>query len=227
MSQQVQDMFSAIAPRYDLLNHLLSFGIDRSWRRQAVKLLNGKSQVLDLCAGTLDLSIELSRHSPQTQIDAVDFSHEMLRHGQAKLKGMLPHRIRTYCADALQLPFEANSYDGAMVAYGMRNLDDNEKALQEVKRTLRPEGLFVILDFFCPQQVLAKLIHASYGRHVLPLLGGLISGNKSAYRYLHDSIQEFFTVEEYKDLMVSCGFHNVEHKQQWGGASTLVYGYKK
>jgi demethylmenaquinone methyltransferase/2-methoxy-6-polyprenyl-1,4-benzoquinol methylase len=220
-------MFSAIAPRYDLLNHLLSFQADRLWRRQAVQLLCGKNKILDLCAGTLDLSIALAKQSPNTSIDAVDFSEEMLDLGRSKLTDGLSDRIKTHSADIQKLPFKDKSYDGAMVAYGMRNVDDNQRALTEILRVLRPGAKFVILDFFKPSHVAAKLFHVTYGRFVVPFLGGLISGNRQAYRYLRDSIRGFYTAEDYESLMNRCGFQNVTFKHQWGGASTLFIGAKK
>ncbi len=226
MTQEVQKMFSAIAPRYDRLNHLLSFQVDRWWRREAVQLLNGANRVIDLCAGTLDLSIQLAKQSPATRIDAVDFSQEMLNHGETKLDAALKDTIKTHCGDVQTLPFPDQSYDGAMVAYGMRNVDDNVTALQEVFRVLRPGGRMVILEFFRPEKWGAKLFHATYGRFVMPLLGGVVSGNRQAYAYLRDSIQGFQTVSAYQELIQACGFEDVTYKHQWGGASTLIQGRK-
>lgn len=226
MSEEVQKMFSSIAPSYDRLNRVLSLQIDRFWRKEAIAELTHCNKVLDLCAGTLDLSIMLAQQAPRIQIDAVDFSAEMLSHGATKLDDDLNSRIRTFCADAQKLPFKDDSYDGAMVAYGMRNVDDNQRALTEILRVIKPGGLLVILEFFKPNRLGARLFHATYGRFIIPCLGGLISGNRQAYRYLRDSIRSFHTAEEYESLMSRCGFHDVHFKHQWSGASTLFIGKK-
>ncbi len=219
-------MFGAIAPRYDCLNHLLSFQFDRLWRREAIRLLEGKKRVLDLCAGTLDLSILLAKRSEATRVDSIDFSKEMLRCGEAKLDESIRNRVTPCCGDVQQLPYKDKSFNGAMVAYGMRNVDDNQRALTEVLRVLKPGSSLVILEFFKPTHLSAKLFHATYGRLVLPVLGGLVSGNLQAYRYLRDSIRGFYSTDDYASLMERCGFKDVSYKHQWGGASTLFVGVK-
>jgi len=223
MSQDIQNMFDAIAPRYDCLNHLLSFRMDRRWRVEGVRYLAELPRVLDLCAGTLDLSIELVRQSPKTQIMAVDFSQEMLDHGQAKLGDEQSEKIHTQWADVMKLPFADNSFDGAMVAYGFRNVDDNEQALQEVARVVQPGGRFVILEFFRPARWWERLFAATYARTIIPLIGGLISGNRQAYEHLRNSIDGFHTITDYTALMERCGFEQVIAKRQWG-PSTLITG---
>jgi len=226
MSEDVQKMFNAIAPRYDQLNHLLSFHVDHFWRQEGIRIVKNKNRVLDLCAGTLDLSIMLAKQSPQVAIDAVDFSSEMLSYGHEKLNSELQKRIHTYCYDVQHLSFQDNCFDGAMVAYGMRNVADNQKALTEVLRVLRPGSPLIILEFFKPTRWTSRFFHATYGRFVLPLLGGFISGNRQAYRYLRDSIQGFYTTADYTSLMSRCGFQNISVTPQWGGVSTLIQGKK-
>jgi demethylmenaquinone methyltransferase / 2-methoxy-6-polyprenyl-1,4-benzoquinol methylase len=224
MSLEVQKLFNSIAPRYDLLNHVLSLRLDYQWRREAVRLLAGRSHVLDLCAGTLDLSIELHQISPDTTIDALDFSQEMLDQGELKLDVEQAKKITIHCADAEELPFDKRRFDGAMVAYGMRNIDDNERALAEIARVLRPGARLVVLEFFRPEQALLRLFHASYGRWVIPFLGGLISRNRAAYRYLRDSIQAYYSISEFANTMRQAGFQNIKHKKLWGGPSSIVCG---
>lgn len=223
MSQQVQQMFSEIAPRYDCLNHVLSFQFDKRWRRQGARCLTGRQQVLDLCAGTLDLSIELARQSPGTMITAVDFSQAMLDHGRRKLSVELASRIATHCADALSLPFADNQFDGAMVAYGMRNISSNEQALSELHRVLKPGSLFVTLEFFRPDHWWQRLFDNTYNHTIVPLVGTLLSGHTSAYRYLRDSIRNYYSVAEYAAVMKRCGFTAVQSKRQFG-PSSLVTG---
>ncbi len=227
MSQAVQKLFDDIAPTYDRLNHLLSFQFDRLWRRQAARLLTDCKRIVDLCAGTLDFSLAVAKHCPQVKIDAVDFSAEMLKNGEAKLKPELAERITTHCADALHLPFSDETFDGAMISYGMRNLDDNAQALQEVRRVLKPGGRFVILEFFRPTRLTAKFFQATYGRYVIPWVGRWISGNRDAYDYLKRTIQAYYTEQEFEELMATNGFTDVRCHYQVGAASTLISGVRR
>lgn len=226
MSQQIRQVFDEIAPTYDRLNHLLSVGLDRHWRRRAVKMLTGCRRVLDLCAGTLDMSLELLQHSPQTTIDAVDFSQEMLELGEKKLSPTQRSQIKLHCADALELPFTGETFDGAMVAYGMRNLDDNERGLKEVGRVLKAGARFVILEFFRPEHFKAKLFYHTYGRWVIPMVGRCLSHHRGAYRYLTNSIKTYYSADEFADLMIQNSFVQVEFHHLPGGASTLISGVK-
>ena len=222
MSEQIQNMFSEIAPRYDCLNHVLSFQFDKRWRRQGARCLVGRQQVLDLCAGTLDFSIELAQQSPETKITAIDFSQAMLEHGRRKLSVDQADRIETLCADALSLPFEDKQFDGAMVAYGMRNVSNNEQTLNELRRVLKSGSLFVTLEFFRPDRWWQRAFDKTYNHTVVPLVGALLSGHTSAYRYLRDSIRNYYSVAEYVDLMKRCGFREVQCKRQFGPSSMIT-----
>lgn len=232
MSLQVSQMFTNIAPHYDKLNHWLSFGIDILWRRWAVSALlkdfgvkNPKA--LDICAGTLDLSISFLKQSPHSLVSSLDFSQAMLDHGQKKLLPNHQKQITTVCGDALNLPFENEQFDMAFCAYGMRNVDDNKKALEEIFRVLKPGGRVMILEFFRPQTLMARLFQATYGRYWLPFLGGLISGNKQAYIYLNQTICRYYPIQDYLQLMTSAGFSIRQCSSLSFGVSHFVVAEKK
>lgn len=224
VSERIQNMFSDIAPRYDFLNRALSFRLDGLWRRQAVRRLKQCERVIDLCAGTLDLSLALLKEAPRTSITAVDFSQNMLDRGKAKLRSDQEEKISLQCADVTSLPYPDKYFDGAMVAYGLRNVTDNRLCLREARRVLISGSPFVILEFFKPTTSLSRLFAATYGRFVVPIMGGLLSGNRSAYRYLRDSVHNYYSVDEFVALMEQSGFKDIQWQQQLGGPSFLVSG---
>lgn len=225
-ARAVKDMFSAIAPRYDLLNHLLSLNIDRSWRRRAIDELAWEARpggvYLDLCTGTYDLAIELARRDGfRGHIVAVDFSRAMLRAGLAKLEG---RPIAPACADALQAPFAAASFDGAMAAFGIRNLAAIEAGLQEILRVLRPGARLVVLDFALPTRQSLKSLYRIYFTRVLPSVGRLISKHSFAYRYLPESVLRFAEPAALADLLSTVGFKEVEWRALTGGIACIWWG---
>ncbi len=180
----VRRMFSDIASRYDLLNHLLSLNVDKRWRRRAIAMLGWErapaGRYLDLCAGTLDVSAELSAtHGFTGSVTGADFAEPMLRAGRGKGR---PGAIAPVVADALDLPLAPASYDGALVAFGARNLADLDAGMQETARVLRPGARFVILEFTTPPSAIVRSGYHLYFHRILPVVGGLISGNRTAYR---------------------------------------------
>jgi demethylmenaquinone methyltransferase / 2-methoxy-6-polyprenyl-1,4-benzoquinol methylase len=203
-AEEVRAMFDQIAPKYDRANRILSLGLDQSWRRGAIRLLQEKGQgdVLDLCAGTLDLS-EMLLASGAKSIVAVDFSEQMLQVGQAKLKATDP--VKCVVADARELPLEDNSVDAILCAFGLRNVPEVEKAIAECARVLRPGGRLVVLDFFQPTTWFSRFLQGTYNRFVVPLVGGLVTGFKEAYSYLAGSIDAFMTRQEFQALLESNG----------------------
>ncbi len=213
----VQRMFSDIAPRYDLLNRVLSMGVDRMWRRFALSRLNWERMpagtYLDLCAGTLDVAATLCDRPGFTgQVVGADFAEPMLRAGRAKLTG---RRVSPVVADALVLPMAGNTLAGAIVAFGIRNVADLDACLREVHRALAPGARFVILEFSTPTAGLMRALYHAYFHHVLPRIGGLVSGHKTAYSYLPDSVRNFPEGSVLAERMRSAGYDDV----RWGALS--------
>jgi len=210
----VRDAFAAIAPRYDLLNALLSFGIEAAWRRKTVACLAPArgERILDLCAGTLTLSRDAARrqaataHGNSAPITSVDLCLEMLVHGRARLTPREEEIIFPVCGDAESLPLDKETHDAAFVTYGVRNLADADAAFREIYRVLKPSGRLVILEFTRPRMPVFAFVYSVYLRHILPLVGGIISGSPFAYRHLSDSIQEFMTPEELLGKLDAAGF---------------------
>lgn len=224
MSDQVQKLFDNIAPRYDLLNGLLSFRTDRTWRKAAVRELSGPDyrRVMDLCAGTLALTKALLEANPHCVIRAVDFSQPMLKQGWDSLPEKARGRVEMAVADAMKIQPPPNSFDGVMCAYGMRNIDDNALVLKKLKGALRPGGKLVVLEFFRPEGLINKVFNATYAQFVIPALGRLVSGNSQAYRYLRDSVRHYYTPTAYRELLKDAGYVNVKTRALTGGISHLV-----
>lgn len=219
----VRGMFSAIAPRYDLLNHVLSANVDRAWRRRALAALGWErapaGRYLDLCAGTLDVARALcDTRGFHGEVVATDFAEPMLRAGDAKRAG---RRIRPVVADALQLPLPPASVAGAIVAFGVRNLADLDAGLREVHRVLAPGARFVILEFSRPRNPLVRLVYQTYFRQVLPRIGRLVSGHGSAYSYLPDSVAHFPVEEELAERLRRAGFAPVRWESLTFGIAAL------
>lgn len=222
-------MFSSIAPRYDLLNHVLSLNIDRRWRRQAVDLLNWERRpdglYLDNCAGTLDLSVELaSRRGFQGEVVGSDFTLPMLELGTPKTRDLA---IEPVCADALQLPYPDATFDGATVGFGVRNLADLDAGLAEMARVLRPGSRLVILEFTTPGWQPFRALYFFYFLKVLPLVGRLISRHGSAYSYLPESVLRFPEPPELAERMGRCGFDDVSFRRLTGGIVALHVGTRR
>jgi demethylmenaquinone methyltransferase/2-methoxy-6-polyprenyl-1,4-benzoquinol methylase len=224
----VQGMFSAIAPRYDLLNHLLSLNIDKRWRRRAVDILlsgNDRSgRYLDACAGTMDLSVEIARRAEFAgNVVASDFAYPMLTAGSHKLAG---RRITTVCGDALKLPFRDGEFDGAIVGFGVRNLASVPNGVRELTRVLRPGGKLVILEFTTPRWQPFRALYLSYFKRVLPLIGRVVSKHGSAYSYLPASVLEFPEPPALAEIMSRAGLRDVTWETRTGGIVAIHSGVK-
>jgi ubiquinone/menaquinone biosynthesis methyltransferase len=197
-------MFDQIAPKYDRANRIISLGLDQGWRRAAIRQLGEKAQgdVLDLCAGTLDMTQMLVAQGAKSVV-AADFSEKMLSAGQSKLGAEDP--VEILVADARSLPLEDESVDAILCAFGMRNVPQVEKALSECERVLRPGGRLVVLEFFQPTNWFSRVLQGSYNRFVVPFVGGLVTGFRAAYRYLPGSIDAFMTRKEFEVLLEQKG----------------------
>lgn len=220
----VQRIFAAIAPRYDLLNHLLSANLDRGWRRRAVDRLGWGRRpdglYLDVCAGTMDLSAELAnRRGFQGRVVAADFVHGMLRRGSGKTSRAMPAT-----ADALTLPFGDATFDGAMVGFGMRNLTDLDAGLREAARVLKPDAPLVILEFSRPRSNPLRGLFGFYFRHVLPRIGRFVSKHRDAYDWLPASVSVFPGPEALADRMRDAGFAAVKWETLTGGICSIHVG---
>jgi demethylmenaquinone methyltransferase/2-methoxy-6-polyprenyl-1,4-benzoquinol methylase len=224
----VRRMFSEIAPRYDLLNHVLSLNIDRGWRRQALAELGWEARpdgaFVDVCAGTLDVGAALAKSAGfRGFVLGADFAEPMLRRGlgKAPLSSLGP-----VTADALQLPVADASSAGAIVAFGIRNLADLDAGLHEVLRVLQPGARFVILEFSTPRSAIVRFGYHAYSHHVLPVIGRLVSGHPTAYRYLPESVDRFPEAEALADRMRAAGFANVRWRHVSLGVAAIHVGEK-
>jgi len=226
---RIREMFSRIAPRYDLLNHLLSLGLDIVWRRKACSRLNLRegAVVLDLCTGTGDLAFACIRRRPDIQVVACDFAMPMLHLLRRKMQWMAETpQVLPLCADALRLPFRDDTFNAAMVAFGVRNFEDIGAGLREMHRVLRPGGQLVVLEFFRPSGRPIRAVLDLYIRHVLPLLGRRISRDGSAYYYLPQSMTEFVDCRQFMELLGTLDFKDVEFADLTFGVATVFAARK-
>ena len=222
----VRTVFEEIAPRYDLLNHLLSLNIDVLWRRRALRALEWTrtpdGSYLDLCAGTLDVGAELTKQAAfRGFIVGADFAVPMLRAGTGKAPR---NRLAPVGADAQQLPLRAESMQGAVVAFGIRNVASLDVALLEVYRVLAPGARFVILEFTTPRSAIVRTFYHFYFHQVLPFVGGLISGHPTAYRYLPQSVAHFPAEPELARRMTAAGFTDVRWESLSLGIAAIHVG---
>ena len=222
-AEAVRAMFGSIARRYDLANHVLSCGCDFLWRRRAARIVAGwnPQKVVDLAAGTGDLTLALERALPGSEIVAADFSEEMLAIAKAKGVG------KVVTADALALPFEDGSFDCLTIAFGLRNIKDWSAALQQMARVLNNHGHLLIMEFSLPPLPVFRGTYRFYLHRVIPVLGSMLTGRKSAYDYLGDSIEQFPGGEKMLRLIEANGFRNAAAHPLSGGIVTIYTATKK
>lgn len=222
-------MFSQIARRYDLANHVLSLNRDRAWRRILVQHAAPKpgERLLDLCTGTGDVAIEFAQACPDLRIVGLDLSEEMLKVAHEKCARLsLDHRIELIHGDALALPFGESSFEIVTIAFGLRNLPDRARGLREIYRVLAPGGRAMILEFSVPQNVLARSVYLPYLRYILPRVGGLLAGARAPYEYLRDSILHFPDRATILEELHDVGFRPVGYRDLTLGIATLYWGGK-
>jgi demethylmenaquinone methyltransferase / 2-methoxy-6-polyprenyl-1,4-benzoquinol methylase len=226
--QEVQVMFNDIAGRYDLLNHLLSMGIDRGWRKKLVKIMAQDKPrcILDLATGTGDLAIAAAVLNPEN-ITGTDIAEEMLAIGMEKVKKLgLENTITLLKADSENLPFKDAEFDAAMVAFGVRNYENLPKGLSEMCRVLKPGSRAFILEFSKPRKFPVKQAFGFYSRFILPLIGRIVSKHSTAYTYLPESVAAFPQDDEFIKIMLESGFKAAEFLSLSFGITNLYIGKK-
>lgn len=226
----VREMFNGIAGKYDVMNKLMTFGLDQSWRRYAVQraCIRPGMHVFDACCGTADLTLEIAKSVGTTgQVTGLDFSEQMLEVGRQKVENSayrsLVHLVQ---GNVMELPFEANSFDAITVGWGLRNVPDMDKTLQEMFRVLKPGGWAVSLDMAKPSAPVFKQVYWLYFDWLVPLLGKITAGRKSAYQYLNDSARAFDSQEQLTQRFGRNGFVNTRFHNLMGGVVAVVEGQK-
>ncbi len=221
----VRDLFARISRRYDLLNRLMTFGQDLRWRRQAVQRLPlaNAGSLLDVGAGTGDLALEILRRAPHAKVVAVDFAPEMIARGRARKGASAVHWV---VADALQLPFSEQSFNGVISGFLMRNLIDIGPALEEQQRVMRRGGTIVSLDAVAAESGRRNLIVEAYFKIIIPLLGRLVAGDPASYNYLPASMDAFLSAKEFRSRVHSAGFVGVDTVQYMFGTIAMIWGSK-
>ncbi len=224
--KEVASMFDSIAPRYDMLNHLLSGSIDRVWRRKLLKPLRGSAtRILDVATGTGDLAIMEAAMIPGAKITGVDISSGMLAKAALKVKKKgLENRITLMEGDVEQLPFEVASFDAATVAFGVRNFENLSSGLSEIRRVLTPGGTLAVLEFGKPRRRFFRSLYRFYSGRILPYVGGTVARDFSAYKYLPESINAFPHGEAFMYHMRLVGFKNCHCRPLSGGIAYVYYG---
>jgi demethylmenaquinone methyltransferase/2-methoxy-6-polyprenyl-1,4-benzoquinol methylase len=226
--EEVAEMFDNISERYDFLNHFLSLGIDKLWRKKAVKLLKPlkPKKIIDLATGTGDFAIAALKLNPD-EIKGVDISDGMLEKGRIKMKKKgVENIIEMINGDSEDLPFEDNYFDALTVGFGVRNYENLEKGLSEMLRVIRPGGKAVILEFSKPKKFPIKQLFNFYSKRIIPILGKSISKDSSAYAYLPESVEAFPEGQDFVDILEKVGYKSVEAKPVSGGIATIYNGVK-
>lgn len=227
--EEVRSMFDAIAFRYDQLNHLLSLGIDRSWRRKVVRRVKafGANRILDVATGTGDLALMMARACPSATIEGIDLSEQMLAIGQQKVElADLQKRVFLSQGDAESLSMESDSYDCVTVAFGVRNFENIGRGMAEIHRVLRPGGRVYVLEFGLPKNKWLGGFYRFYFHRVLPGIGRWISKDKQAYTYLPKSVDHFPYGEGFVRVMREAGFEQVAYCDLFGGVAQIYEGVK-
>ncbi len=226
--QEVATMFNNISAKYDFLNHFLSLGIDKLWRRRAIKELKSikPKRMLDIATGTGDFALEALKINPNNII-GVDISEGMLKVGMEKMKSkQVDHIISLRLGDSENLPFENEAFDAITVGFGVRNFENLEKGLSEMLRVLKPGGKAVVLEFSKPKSFPIKQLFSFYSNYFIPFFGKLFSKDQRAYSYLPESVKVFPEGQAFRDILIQVGFENVASFTVSGGIATIYSGTK-
>lgn len=228
--EQVEQMFDNIAPTYDRLNHILSFNIDKLWRRRVVRILrkSNPDMVMDIATGTGDLAIAMARRIKDVRILGIDLSEEMLAVARQKIESEgVSDRIEVKKGDAENLTFvDSETMDAATVAFGVRNFENLEKGLAEIYRTLRTGGKLIVLEFSIPRNPLVRWVYAQYSHRLLPRIGAMLSKDRQAYDYLPDSVEEFPSPERFAEILRGVGFSDIKARSQSFGIAHIYEATK-
>lgn len=225
--KNIGHLFDGIAGTYDMLNHLLSLNIDKSWRKKTVKMLTPCENLLDVAIGTADLSLEIMKQKKAAQIQGLDVSQEMMRIGEEKVrKAGLEGKVKFQLGSALEMPYEDSSYDAVTCAYGVRNFPDADKGLEEFYRVIKTGGQLAILEFSYPTNKVIRWGYDLFFSHVLPIIGRIISKDKGAYAYLNESVKNFMWGEEMCDHIKAVGFKDVKFRTLTFGITTIYTAIK-
>lgn len=227
MSNNIEILFDNIASNYDRLNHILSFGIDRIWRRKTANIIANTSpcKILDVAAGTADMSIELRRKT-KAAIYAIDISEKMIEIGRQKIEKLKLDNITLEKGCSDNIPFEDNIFDAVTIAFGVRNFQHREKSLSESFRVLKPQGIVAILEFSYPTNKTIKWLYDIYFNRIMPFVGTKISNDTKAYRYLRDSVHHFPKGEEFLIELRKAGYSDTIEKRLCFGIVSLYMGKK-
>ncbi len=221
---RVRLMFDDIAPTYDRLNHVLSFNIDRLWRRRVVRIVRrtGAKRILDMATGTGDLAIAMARRIRGCTVCGADLSPEMLEEARRKIvRRGLDERITLMECDAERIGLQAECVDAATIGFGIRNFEHPERGLSELFRTIKSGGHLVILEFSNPRNRLVGALYRFYSHRLLPIIGGAVSHNRAAYEYLPDSVDKFPVPEEFVRMLEAAGFTDVRRRPQSCGIAQI------
>ena len=213
-TDQIKTMFNNIAPTYDLLNKLLSFGLDHNWRQTLIRLLlkNKPKNVLDVATGTADLAILAAKKDLNINVIGIDISKEMIEIGRTKvLKEELAERVGLYVCDGKNIPFPDHFFDSIIIGFGIRNFENLDQSLAEIRRVLKPNGQLLILEFTKNESIFFKYIINFYLKFIVPNIAMIVSGNKPAYQYLFQSIQHFPAHQHFNRILMGVGFRQVKN----------------
>ena len=227
--EQVAEMFNAISPKYDALNRILSAGIDQSWRRKTLREIRatGALNLLDVATGTADLALALAKGIPGSRVVGVDISAGMLEVGRSKVRARdLEGRVRLDLGDGEQLPYEESSFDAVTVAFGVRNFENLEQGLRDMRRVLQPGGTLAVLEFSQPTAWPLRSLYLFYFKNILPRIGRMVSKDASAYTYLPNSVQAFPYGEAFAAKLREAGFKSVRVRPLTFGIASLYLAIK-
>lgn len=226
--EEVEEMFDNISGKYDFLNHFLSLGIDKIWRKKAIRILQKYQPkvIMDIATGTGDFAIAALKLNP-TRIVGVDLSNGMLEVGRKKMiKRKVSHLIEMVQGDSEKLDFENETFDAFTVGFGVRNFQNLDAGLGELLRVLKPKGVGLILEFSKPKKFPVKQYFKFHSKFIIPTIGRMVSKDKAAYKYLPESVEAFPEGQRFIDIMTDVGFKNVQSKIVGGGIATIYYGFK-